>query len=296
MFQRRRLVKEEGNKEQLAAPDTYVLPTHRYSPCYNCSRIIIGLKYDCSTCEVGLCQRCFDTSVGHHNHCISIQKPQMELRFSTNIIHEGAVCDACEEEGLRGVRMKCAQCPDYDLCLRCYQSSIHSHHTFFRLIQPVSFSGFVDSTIVDEHSTIRLGLVYGSITEYLFETLEKMDRECFPDPYTRADYEYLLGPCDSVKIAFQDGDDTYTLLAVEHCNDSQATSIAGYAIFKRRHEEMQADAAHVISLAVKKDSRKRGVGRQLLLGMFHFLTDNPKWESASSVEDATTYIIQQLVF
>ena len=50
--------------------------------------------------------------------------------------HHGVICDGCSMDPLIGLRWKCKQCADYDLCNTCYTSfcgngDIHdSSHTF----------------------------------------------------------------------------------------------------------------------------------------------------------------------
>lgn len=35
-----------------------------------------------------------------------------------------------------GCRYKCTQCEDYDLCEKCEQKGVHSHHTFLKIRKP----------------------------------------------------------------------------------------------------------------------------------------------------------------
>lgn len=46
------------------------------------------------------------------------------------VVHTRVVCDGCDQYPLTGVRYKCKQCPDYDLCGRCHANRVHNHHTF----------------------------------------------------------------------------------------------------------------------------------------------------------------------
>ena len=54
------------------------------------------------------------------------------------VIHN-ATCDVCQKT-IQGVRMKCLDCPDYDTCLNCYNSSrlssIHPVHNFVSIHHP----------------------------------------------------------------------------------------------------------------------------------------------------------------
>lgn len=54
--------------------------------------------------------------------------------------HSGIVCDGCKVTPIIGVRYKCANCNDYDLCEQCEKkaSSIHNpSHVFIKLNTPL---------------------------------------------------------------------------------------------------------------------------------------------------------------
>jgi next to BRCA1 gene 1 protein len=56
------------------------------------------------------------------------------------IIHAGIICNACQQT-IVGVRHKCMQCPDYDMCTPCYSAprALDSHrggHRFFSIDRP----------------------------------------------------------------------------------------------------------------------------------------------------------------
>lgn len=42
------------------------------------------------------------------------------------------VCDGCDNV-LKGFRYKCISCPDYDLCSKCEQNSVHAEHIMIRI-------------------------------------------------------------------------------------------------------------------------------------------------------------------
>merc|ERR1711924_43542 len=56
-----------------------------------------------------------------------------------SLVHEGVVCDGCQMQPLKGLRFKCQDCPDYDLCGECFarKDSVHggenSTHQFERI-------------------------------------------------------------------------------------------------------------------------------------------------------------------
>lgn len=57
----------------------------------------------------------------------------------TGIKHEGTMCDTCRQQPIFGIRWKCAECPNYDLCSICYHGDKHHlRHRFFRITVPLS--------------------------------------------------------------------------------------------------------------------------------------------------------------
>ena len=54
--------------------------------------------------------------------------------FITGVKHEGTMCDGCRQQPIFGIRWKCAECPNYDLCSPCYHGDKHSlRHRFYRI-------------------------------------------------------------------------------------------------------------------------------------------------------------------
>ena len=56
----------------------------------------------------------------------------------TNIQHNDILCDVCNN-GVFGIRYKCKQCPDLDLCSACKAKSVHSEHEFTEISKPVPY-------------------------------------------------------------------------------------------------------------------------------------------------------------
>lgn len=57
----------------------------------------------------------------------------------TGIKHEGTMCDMCRQQPIFGIRWKCAECSNYDLCSVCYHGDKHQlRHRFFRIALPGS--------------------------------------------------------------------------------------------------------------------------------------------------------------
>ncbi|XP_072169897.1 E3 ubiquitin-protein ligase MIB1-like [Diadema setosum] len=57
----------------------------------------------------------------------------------TGIKHDGTMCDTCRMQPIYGMRWKCAECPNYDLCSVCYHGDKHHlRHRFYRINTPNS--------------------------------------------------------------------------------------------------------------------------------------------------------------
>lgn len=47
--------------------------------------------------------------------------------------HPDVNCNGCSKVGIAGIRFRCAQCHNYDLCATCYGADVHDlDHTFVR--------------------------------------------------------------------------------------------------------------------------------------------------------------------
>ena len=45
------------------------------------------------------------------------------------------MCDTCRQQPIHGIRWKCAECINYDLCSTCYMSDKHHlRHRFYRIL------------------------------------------------------------------------------------------------------------------------------------------------------------------
>ncbi|XP_072016181.1 E3 ubiquitin-protein ligase MIB1-like [Amphiura filiformis] len=58
---------------------------------------------------------------------------------ATGVKHDGTMCDTCRMQPIYGIRWKCAECPNYDLCSVCYHGDKHHlRHRFYRINTPNS--------------------------------------------------------------------------------------------------------------------------------------------------------------
>nr|CAG4643779.1 EOG090X02DA [Lepidurus arcticus] len=57
----------------------------------------------------------------------------------TGVKHDGTMCDTCRQQPIYGIRWKCAECTNYDLCSVCYHGDKHHlRHRFYRIATPGS--------------------------------------------------------------------------------------------------------------------------------------------------------------
>ncbi|XP_015600108.1 E3 ubiquitin-protein ligase MIB2 [Cephus cinctus] len=65
---------------------------------------------------------------------------------AAGVKHSSIICDGCKKHGIVGIRWKCAQCFDYDLCTQCYMSDIHDLSHTFQRFQTTNSTGVQLST------------------------------------------------------------------------------------------------------------------------------------------------------
>nr|XP_009862485.1 E3 ubiquitin-protein ligase MIB1 [Ciona intestinalis] len=66
---------------------------------------------------------------------------QYDLRIldsaASGLKHNGSMCDTCRLQPIFGIRWKCAECHNYDLCSACYHADKHHlRHRFYRIVTP----------------------------------------------------------------------------------------------------------------------------------------------------------------
>lgn len=47
--------------------------------------------------------------------------------------HKDIICDVCEAADIKGIRYKCTQCDDYDLCEKCESKGHHQEHVLLKI-------------------------------------------------------------------------------------------------------------------------------------------------------------------
>lgn len=153
-------------------PVTPVRPVH-FAICDACEQTIVGDRFKCKQCpDYDLCEKCEPNKENVHNKDHSYEKmthphPFPHGRFGgchrsnsnsnsnslpnaarsgrcprfnamnvpqSEVVHP-AVCDSCHNR-IKGIRNKCQQCPDFDLCEKCFSEKIHSEHAFIQITRP----------------------------------------------------------------------------------------------------------------------------------------------------------------
>lgn len=60
------------------------------------------------------------------------------------VVHRGITCNGCDEKPIRGVRWRCANCSDYDLCSNCEATNSHiKTHVFVKIRVPAPYFGTI---------------------------------------------------------------------------------------------------------------------------------------------------------
>jgi len=96
------------------------------------------LRDNCLTVEeVATIQPTYDFE-DHYTEPISPQEPQITV---PTVQHINVRCDNCGASPIAGVRFKCANCADYDLCETCEANNSHGHaadHVFLKIKIPLA--------------------------------------------------------------------------------------------------------------------------------------------------------------
>jgi len=108
----------------------------------------------CTTCDdFDLCRSCF-TKNRHGHHPKHAFVPAVQgTRFDNEVARRlaagrgqahNAICDGCDR-GIKGVRHKCLDCPDWDYCSGCVVNAgfIHPGHRFVPVYEPLEYDGGV---------------------------------------------------------------------------------------------------------------------------------------------------------
>mmetsp|Transcript_33163 Transcript_33163/g.53318 ORF Transcript_33163/g.53318 Transcript_33163/m.53318 type:complete len:5108 (-) Transcript_33163:115-15438(-) len=115
-----------------------------------------------------------DGSFSESNNDYTVQN-SAEL---SRVVHTGIGCDGCGMNPIVGVRFKCVNCDEYNLCTRCemYSEATRGHfamHVFLKLRRPLPFVKDTNPTALIPNQTLIPILLHPS----LFPQLRQAERE-----------------------------------------------------------------------------------------------------------------------
>ncbi|CDO73092.1 hypothetical protein BN946_scf185007.g146 [Trametes cinnabarina] len=136
---------------------------HRGVRCDYCNKKNIkGIRYKCLECaDYDLCEACMASPNAWAAHdskhaffpihstedfvdfCVVKDKRQR-----SQLVHKGITCNACQTKNISGIRHKCLQCDDYDLCDVCISDvSKREMHDVSHAFFPIQYSGQKDAYV-----------------------------------------------------------------------------------------------------------------------------------------------------
>ncbi|KAH9516075.1 E3 ubiquitin-protein ligase MIB1 [Dermatophagoides farinae] len=98
----------------------------------------------------------WDNGTAANYRCMGAYDLRIVDSASTSVKHEGAMCDFCRQSPIFGIRWKCGDCNNYDLCSICYHGDKHNlKHRFFRILSPGSNRFAVEPRRKGKKITVR---------------------------------------------------------------------------------------------------------------------------------------------
>jgi len=88
-----------------------------------------------------------------------VQKLVAPKKSGNKEIHSTVTCDKCGTFPIVGIRYKCMECPNYDLCEKCEESKYLEHeHNFLKVRKPLQKTGDIYKVIDIDISQIPINL------------------------------------------------------------------------------------------------------------------------------------------
>ncbi|KAF9569562.1 hypothetical protein EC968_002459 [Mortierella alpina] len=134
---------EPSKRGASAGPDSTSTNKEALSAGKETEGRIVGVRHKCFQCpDYDLCQGCLPLAQVHHkgHTFIPISSPDQITVKVDQTPQYGVICDGCNND-IYGVRYKCGNCPDYDLCGNCeaLPEPIHDpSHVFLKIRKPIS--------------------------------------------------------------------------------------------------------------------------------------------------------------
>ncbi|PIL32363.1 hypothetical protein GSI_05609 [Ganoderma sinense ZZ0214-1] len=139
--------------------------SHKNINCDGCGKTDIeGVRHKCLVCDdYDLCEVCIASPAKRTEHnpdhaFFPLTTPYDRHEYDKararahpeSILHDGIACDGCSSKPLAGVRHKCLECEDFDLCTSCVStpSRLMRHdatHAFFPIDVPGDKTSFVQA-------------------------------------------------------------------------------------------------------------------------------------------------------
>ncbi|XP_076677009.1 refractory to sigma P isoform X2 [Andrena cerasifolii] len=91
--------------------------------------------------ELEIASEYFRSSVKKLYIKLGPRKQEMRTFKKEGVVHFNIYCDHCDR-GISGMRYKCIQCEDYDLCSECETSGAHAKHYMIRMPRPLEWSSY----------------------------------------------------------------------------------------------------------------------------------------------------------
>ncbi|CAC5421435.1 MIB [Mytilus coruscus] len=99
----------------------------------------------------------------------SLKLSELRLFDNGGVLHNNVACSECNTYPLRGLRWKCINCDDYDLCTFCYMADAHNlRHIFIRFKRndskgveipqrlPLKFTGYAFACGILQNAVVNL--------------------------------------------------------------------------------------------------------------------------------------------
>lgn len=79
----------------------------------------------------------WDNGTGANYRCSGAYDLRILDNSCAGVFHYGISCSSCNQATIYGIRWKCAECQDVNLCSQCYHADKHNlRHRFYRLTVP----------------------------------------------------------------------------------------------------------------------------------------------------------------
>lgn len=146
-------------------------------------------------------------SVASNDSILSV----LEEPKAPKVTHFGVRCGGCQVMPIVGVRYRCEKCPDFNLCGKCEESDVHSHHNFIKMkkydfldpfvpFQPIIKEPIFPVHLLDPKPEIKKSWYVGQ--EFEKKSQPKNMKEHMPSTQEAAYYDKLIDKVGKLKKKF----------------------------------------------------------------------------------------------